>query len=340
MKILAFESSCDETSAAVVEDGRKVLSNIVNTQIDMHKLYGGVVPEMASRRHTEVIAQVAEESLREAGLRLDDIDAVAATVTPGLIGALLVGTNFAKGLSLALNLPFIPVHHVRAHIAANYLAFPELTPPFLALSVSGGTSLLTDVRAYTDMEIIGGTRDDAAGEVFDKVARVLGIGYPGGAVIDKMAQNGDAKKYRLPRAEVEGSAFDFSFSGLKTACINLIHNSAQKNEQLDLDSLAASFSKAITDTLVPRAVSAAKMLGRKTIIAAGGVAANTMIRNELKRECEENGIAVYFPPLNLCGDNGAMVGSQAYYEYCAGNIGNLSQNSYATMEISKDVCRQ
>ena len=339
MNIFSFESSCDETSAAVVQDGRKILSNVVDTQIAMHTLYGGVVPEMASRRHAEVIVQVADEALRQAGLSLSDIDAVAATCGPGLIGALLVGTNFAKGLSLATGLPFIPIHHVRAHIAANYLAFPELKPPFLALSVSGGTSLLIAVKDYTDMEIIGGTRDDAAGEVFDKVARVLGIGYPGGAVMDKLAQNGDRTKYVLPRAEVDDSPLDFSFSGLKSASINLIHNAKQKGEEIDIPSFAASFSQAVTDTLVPRTLCAAKTLGYNTVIAAGGVAANSMLRRELTAKCEAEGISVFYPPLSLCGDNGAMVGAQAYYEYLAGNTGDLYQNSFATVPINKDICK-
>lgn len=339
MNIFSFESSCDETSAAVVQDGRKILSNVVNTQIAMHTLYGGVVPEMASRRHTEVIVQVAEEALGQANMTLSDIDAIAATCGPGLIGALLVGTNFAKGLSLATGLPFIPVHHVRAHIAANYLAFPELKPPFLALSVSGGTSLLIDVKDYTSMQIIGGTRDDAAGEVFDKVARVLGIGYPGGSVMDKLSQSGDSTKYPLPRAEVDDSPMDFSFSGLKSASINLIHNSRQKGEEIDIPSFAASFSQAVTDTLVPRTLCAARKLGYKTIIAAGGVAANSMLRRKLTAECEENGISVFYPPLSLCGDNGAMVGAQAYYEYLADNIGSLNQNSFATIAIDKDISK-
>ena len=337
MKILAFESSCDETAAAVVEDGRTVLSNVVSSQIEMHKLYGGVVPEIASRKHVEAITDVAERAVERAGIGLHDISAVAATCAPGLIGALLVGVSFAKSAALALDVPFIPVHHIRAHIAANYIAFPELEPPFTALSVSGGTSLIADVADYTDMRIIGATRDDAAGEAFDKIARVLGYPYPGGAAIDKLAQGGDCKKYKLPRADIKDAPFDFSFSGLKTAAINIIHNAEQKGEPIDKPALAASLCAAVCGELVPKAVAAAKSCGRKVIAAAGGVAANSVLRAELLRQAGQSGIKVYFPPLDLCGDNGAMVGAQAYYEYLAGNIGELSQNAFATLDISKNI---
>ena len=252
MKILAFESTCDETAVAVVEDGRKVLSDAIASQADLHALYGGVVPEIASRKHVECIAALTEQALQEAGCTRADIDAVAASYAPGLIGAVLVGLSFAKSVAFGLGVPLIPVHHIRGHIAANYLAFPDLNPPFLALAISGGNTLIVDVRDYTDMEIIGSTRDDAAGECFDKAARVLGIGYPGGAQIDALSKTGDPRRYPLPRAKVDGHPYDLSFSGLKTAVINLAHNAVQKGETLDLPSLAASLCQAVSDSLVSR----------------------------------------------------------------------------------------
>ena len=251
MNILAFESSCDETAAAVVRDGRTVLSDVIASQADMHAVYGGVVPEIASRKHVEAIAGLADQALARAGLTRADIDAVAVTYAPGLIGALLVGVNFAKAAAYGLGVPLIPVHHVRGHIAANYITHPELEPPFVCLCVSGGNTMLVDVRDYTDMAILGATRDDAAGECFDKVARVLGIGYPGGAPMDALAQGGDDRRYELPRAHVADAPLDMSFSGLKTAVLNLTHNAAQKGETLDLPGLAASFAAAVSDTLVP-----------------------------------------------------------------------------------------
>ncbi|MDE7262033.1 MAG: tRNA (adenosine(37)-N6)-threonylcarbamoyltransferase complex transferase subunit TsaD [Oscillospiraceae bacterium] len=333
MNILAFESSCDETAAAVVQDGRRVLSDAILSQADMHALYGGVVPEIASRKHVEAIAALADKALADAGLTRQEIDAVAVTYGPGLIGALLVAVNFAKSAAYALRKPLIPVHHLRGHIAANYLAFPELEPPFLALCISGGNSMIVDVAGYTGMTILGATRDDAAGECFDKIARVLGLPYPGGKPMEELALGGDPEKYPLPRAKVSGNDLDMSFSGLKTAAVNLIHNAQQKGGELDRSSLAASVAAAISGELVPRTMEAARRTGRTTLVAAGGVAANRTIRGDLERACRENGIRLYLPPLSLCGDNGAMIGSQAYYEYLAGNRGDAALNAYANLEI-------
>ena len=333
MKILAFESSCDETAVAVVRDGRHVLSDAILSQADMHAIYGGVVPEIASRKHIEAIAGLTDKALADAGISKGDIDAVAVTYGPGLIGALLVGVNFAKAAAYALDRPLIPVHHLRGHIAANYIAFPELEPPFLALCISGGNSMLVDVRGYTDMSILGATRDDAAGECFDKIARVLGLPYPGGLPMQELAEGGDSTKYPLPRAKVAGNDLDMSFSGLKTAAVNLIHNAQQKGEPLDRASLAASVAAAISDELIPRAMEAARRCGHHTLVAAGGVAANKRIRGDLERACREQGLRLYLPPLRLCGDNGAMIGSQAYYEYLAGARADMSLNAYANLEI-------
>ena len=334
MLILAVESSCDETAVAVVEDGRRVLADKIASQADMHAIYGGVVPEIASRKHVEVISQLAEAALKEAGVSRRDLDAVAVTYAPGLIGAVLVGVNFAKSVAYALGLPLIPVHHVRGHIAANYIAFPELEPPFLALAISGGNTLIVDVKTYTDMEVIGATRDDAAGECFDKAARVLGLPYPGGAPMDALAQKGTAGTYDLPRAHVSGSAFDMSFSGLKTAVVNLAHNAAQAGKELDKASLALDFTNAVSEMLVPRAVAAAEKCGRDTIAAAGGVAANSIIRADLQRACAQHGLQLFVPPLSLCGDNAAMIGCQGYYEYLDGHRAETDLNAYATRDIA------
>ena len=335
MKILAFESSCDETAVAVVEDGRKVLSDAIASQVDIHALYGGVVPEIASRKHVEVIAALTEQALQEAGCTREDIDAVATTYAPGLIGAVLVGLSFAKSMAFSLGVPLIPVHHIRGHIAANYLAFPELEPPFLALAISGGNTLIIDVRDYTDMVILGATRDDAAGECFDKAARVLGLPYPGGAPMDKLAQQSRGGVYKLPHAHVDGAELDMSFSGLKTAVVNLGHHAQQVGEELDRTALARDFAQAVSDELVPRVMKAAQMTGRKTIVAAGGVAANSVIRGDLERACAAQGCRLYLPPLRLCGDNGAMIGAQGYYEYLAGSTAGMELNAYATRDIAE-----
>ena len=333
MKILAFESSCDETAVAVVEDGRKILTDQIFSQADLHAVYGGVVPEIASRCHVESISILAQRAIERAGITRADIDAVAVTYAPGLIGAVLVGVNFAKACALALGVPLIPVHHIRGHIAANYLAYPELEPPFLCLAISGGNTILVDVRGYTDMKIIGATRDDAAGECFDKTARVLGLPYPGGRPMEELSKGGDDCKYTFPIGHVEGSPYDMSFSGLKTAVINLVHNAQQKGEEIDRASLAASFAKAVSDSLVPRTMMAAKELGYDKIVVAGGVAANSRIRADFKAAAEKRGYQLYIPPLKLCGDNGAMIGAQAYYEFLSGVRGGSDLNAYATMDL-------
>ncbi len=332
MKILAIESSCDETSVAIVED-RTVLSNIVSTQIEEHKIYGGVVPEIASRRHTEAISAVCDEALKEAGLTYDDIEAVAVTFAPGLIGALLVGVNFAKGLALSLGVPLIPVHHLRSHIAANYLAHPDLKPPFLCLLVSGGNTVIAKVESYTKFEIIGQTRDDAAGECFDKVARQMGLSYPGGVTLDKIATEADHQRYPLPHPKVTGGELDFSFSGLKTAVINLVHNSNQKGVEIDVPVLCATVRQRVCDLLIKNTMAAAEKTGYTKIAVAGGVSANSELRRRLDEECKQKGYSLYYPPLKYCGDNAAMVGAQAIYEYLDGNIGDCSLNATATLPI-------
>ena len=333
MKILAFESTCDETAVAVVEDGRKILTDQIFSQADLHAVYGGVVPEIASRCHVESISLLAQRAIEAAGIGKDEIDAVAVSYAPGLIGAVLVGVNFAKAVSLALNVPLIPVHHIRGHIAANYLAYPELEPPFLCLAISGGNTLLVDVKDYTEMEILGQTRDDAAGECFDKTARVLGLPYPGGKPIDDLSKGGDDSKYVFPIGHVADHPYDMSFSGLKTAVINLVHNAEQKGEELDRASLAASFTKAVSDSLVPRTIAAAREKGRDKLVVAGGVAANSRIRADFKAAAEENGLTLFVPPLRLCGDNGAMIGAQGYYEFLAGTRAQSDLNAFAIMDL-------
>lgn len=333
MKILAIESSCDETAAAVVEDGRKVISSVVASQVEEHKLYGGVVPEIASRRHAEAIVPVVKSSLEQAGLTLKEIDALAVTYAPGLIGALLVGVNFAKGLSLSTGLPLVPTHHLRSHIASNYISNPELKPPFLCLVVSGGHSHIVMVEDYTKMRIIGKTRDDAAGEAFDKAARTMGMPYPGGIALDKVAEEGNPLAFKLPRPTVSGSKYDFSFSGLKTAVINLIHNSAQKGIELNKADVCASFRYAVVDCLKTNFLKAAEDLKVDKLVIAGGVSANRLLRSTLDEECKKRGLAFYMPEKSLCGDNAAMVGSQGYYEFLSGNIAGTDLNAFATMSI-------
>lgn len=332
MKILAIESSCDETACSVVEDGRKIISNVVATQIDEHKLYGGVVPEIASRRHCENITGVCDEALEQAAVKLTDCDAVAVTYAPGLIGALLVGVNFAKALALAANKPLIPVHHIKGHIAANYIAHSELVPPYLCLVASGGHSHIIRVEDYTEFKTIGRTLDDAAGEAFDKAARSMGFPYPGGVHIDKAARSGDPKRYRLPIPKTE-NPYDFSFSGLKTAVINLVHNAEQKGEKIGVNDLAASFQRTVCDILTSRFIKAALDNGYKTVALAGGVAANSGLREALSKEAEIHGMKLYIPPVSLCGDNAAMIGSQAYYEYLAGNLSDSSLNAVASLRL-------
>ena len=334
MKILAFESTCDETAVAVVEDGRKILTDQICSQADLHAVYGGVVPEIASRCHIEAISLLTEKAIQEAGITKKDIDAVAVSFAPGLIGAVLVGVNFAKACAMALNVPLIPVHHIRGHMAANYLAYPELEPPFLCLAISGGNTLLAEVKDYTDMRIIGCTRDDAAGECFDKTARVLGLPYPGGKPMDDLAKGGDDKKYVFPQSHVGDNPYDMRFSGLKTAVINLVHNAEQKGEEIDRSALAASFTRAVSDSLVPRAMKAIEELGYNKLVIAGGVAANSVIRRDFTEAAEKRGIQLFIPPLRLCGDNGAMIGAQGYYEYLAGHTAGTDLNAYASMDIN------
>ena len=333
MNILAVESSCDETAVAIVKDGRQVLCDCIASQVALHREYGGVVPEIASRKHIEAIYALADQALAETGLTREEVDAVAVTYAPGLIGAVLVGVNFAKAAAMAMGKPLIPVHHIRGHIAANYIAYPELKPPFLCLVVSGGHTMIIEVKDYTEMRILGTTLDDAAGECFDKVGRVLGMPYPGGAALDKMAQQGDDKKYDLPRSRPGANPYDMSFSGLKTAALNLIHHAEQVGEELDIPSLCASFTAAVSDTLVPRMAQALKETGLKKVAVAGGVAANSRIRRDVLAAAEELGAEVYLPPLSLCGDNASMIGAQAYYEFQAGNTADMSLNAYATKSI-------
>ena len=333
MLIMSVESSCDETAVALVEDGRHVLTDQIFSQADLHAIYGGVVPEIAARSHVEVISHLADRALEVANVRRSDINAVAATYAPGLIGAVLVGVNFAKSAALALGVPLIPVHHVRGHIAANYIAYPELEPPFLCLAISGGNTLIVHVKDYTDMEILGATRDDAAGECFDKTARVLGLGYPGGKPLDDLSKTGDDTKYALPHPYIGENPYDMSFSGLKTAIINLVHHAEQIGEDLDKASLAASFCRAVSDSLVPRTMAAAQQLGLKKIAVAGGVAANSRIRRDFTLAAERAGVQLFIPPMKLCGDNAAMIGCQGYYEFLAGHTADSSLNAYANMEL-------
>ena len=336
MKILAIESSCDETAAAVVEDGRKVLSSIVASQVEEHRLYGGVVPEIASRRHAEAITPVVKQALSQADVTLAQLDAIAVTHAPGLIGALLVGVNFAKGLSLSTGLPLVPTHHLRSHIASNYISNPELKPPFLCLVVSGGHSHIVMVEDYTKMKIIGRTRDDAAGEAFDKAARTMGMPYPGGIMLDKVAEDGNPHAFKLPRPVVHDAPYDFSFSGLKTAVINLIHNTAQKGEEINRADVCASFRYAVVNCLSTNFLKAADDLGVNKLVIAGGVSANSLLRRTLEEECLRCGRQFFKPDKSLCGDNAAMVGSQGYYEYLSGNTADANLNAYATMSIENN----
>ena len=331
MLILGIESSCDETSAAVVRDGRMMLSNIVATQIDEHRLYGGVVPEIASRRHIENIIPVTEAALTEAGVTMDDIGAVAVTYAPGLIGALLAGLSFAKGLCYASGKELVPVHHLRGHVASLYLTYPELEPPFVALAVSGGHTHMILVKDYTSFEVLGRAVDDAAGEAFDKVARTLGLPYPGGPEISKLAAGGDPTTYKLPDPHTSGE-FDVSFSGLKTACLNIVNTSAMKGEELRRADLAAAFEQKVTDILSRRLITAAEGYGLPACVC-GGVSVNGELQRKCREAAGEKGIPFYAPDRKLCGDNGAMIAAAGYYEYLAGTRGGLDQNAYATKEI-------
>ncbi len=333
MILLGIESSCDETAAALVEDGRTILSSVIASQVEEHKIYGGVVPEIASRRHSEAIVGVVQEALSQAGKSLADLDSIAVTYAPGLIGALLVGVNFAKGLALSTGLPLIPVHHLRGHIASNYLSSPGLEPPFLCLVVSGGHSHIVQVEDYTKLKILGRTRDDAAGEAFDKAARAMGIPYPGGVEMDRIAEEGNPAAYKLPHPHVEGAPLDFSFSGLKTAVLNLLNNARQKGEEISVPDLCASYRRAVVSCLTENFFQAAEMTGAKTLAAAGGVSANRLLRRELERLAGERGLPLYLPDKSLCGDNAAMIASQGYYEFLAGNTAGMDLNACAQRTI-------
>ncbi len=323
--ILAIESSCDETAAAVVRDGREVLSNIIASQIEIHKKFGGVVPEVASRNHLEAVNPVIEEALNTAGVSFDDIDYVAVTYAPGLVGALLVGVSAAKAISYALNKPLIGVHHIRGHICANFIEHPELEPPFVCLVASGGHSHIVYVRDYTEFEIMGQTRDDAAGEAFDKVARVLGLGYPGGPKIDALAKCGNENAVSFKKVSFGNDSYDFSFSGIKTGVINYCHNVEQKGEKINPADVAAGFQKSVCEVMVDNLLSAADAKNCKTVALAGGVACNTRLRDELKKRA--NGFKVYYPSPVLCTDNAAMIGCSAYYEMLSGNFADMSLNA-------------
>lgn len=333
MKVLSIETSCDETAAAVVEDGREVLSSVIASQVEEHKLYGGVVPEIASRRHAEAIVPVVQKALDDAKLNMNSIDAIAVTHAPGLIGALLVGVNFAKGLSLAADKPLVPTHHLRSHIASNYISHKELKPPFMCLVVSGGHSHIVMVEDYTKMKVIGRTRDDAAGEAFDKAARTMGMPYPGGIEMDRIAELGDAAAFKFPRPVVHDAPYDFSFSGLKTSVINLIHNMEQRGEPVPREDICASFRSAVVELLVSNFMKACEDYGVNTLVVAGGVSANSLLRKRLGEESAKRGFKFYKPDKSVCTDNAAMVGSQGYYEYLSGNIADLSLNAVATLPI-------
>ncbi|MCL2080162.1 MAG: tRNA (adenosine(37)-N6)-threonylcarbamoyltransferase complex transferase subunit TsaD [Oscillospiraceae bacterium] len=335
MIILSIETSCDETAIAVMRNGRETLSSELYSQADKHAIYGGVVPEIASRNHAATIGHLAELALKNAGIAKKDLDAIAVTAAPGLIGALLVGVSFAKGLAMALGIPLIPVHHIRGHIAANYIAYPELEPPFLCVIVSGGNSIIADVRGYTDIHIVGRSRDDAAGECFDKAARVLGLGYPGGPALDRLSAGGDDTLYALPSPAIDSAPYDMSFSGLKTAVVNIVHNAEQKGETIDTASLAASLAKTVSTILVPRVVLAAKEFSRSKIAIAGGVAANSRIRADFLEAAEKHNLTLFTPPLALCGDNAAMIGCQGFYEYRAGVCAGMNLDARATMNVSE-----
>lgn len=333
--ILAIESSCDETAASVVKNGRTILSNVISSQIELHKLYGGVVPEIASRKHIEKISQVIEEALEEAEVTLDDLDAVGVTYGPGLVGALLVGVAEAKAISYAKKLPLVGVHHIEGHVSANYIEHPDLEPPFMCLIVSGGHTHLVIVKDYGEFEILGRTRDDAAGEAFDKVARAIGLGYPGGPKIDKLAKEGNAEAIQFPKAKLESGPYDFSFSGVKSAVLNYINKCKMQGEEFDRADLAASFQKAVVDTLVEKAVKAAKEYHMDKLAIAGGVASNSALRGAMENACKKEGIQFYYPSPIFCTDNAAMIGVAAYYEYQKGTRHGLDLNAVPNLKLGE-----
>lgn len=333
IKILGIETSCDETSAAVVADGRNVLSNVISSQTDLHSEYGGVVPEIASRRHVELILPVIDSALSKAGVGLSDIDGIAVTYGPGLVGALLVGVSAAKAIAAALNKPLLGVHHIEGHIAANYISHSDLEPPFVCLVVSGGHSHIVLVKDYLDFEILGRTRDDAAGEAFDKIARVLGLGYPGGPAIDRWAKEGDPRAVHFPRVKFHDAPYDFSFSGLKTAVINHINHLNQKGEDIPTADICASFQQAVIDVLVDHTISAAKENKIDRICLAGGVASNSLLRETMSRRAKENGMISLYPPPVLCTDNAAMIASAGYYSFIAGEFADYTLNAIPYLGI-------
>lgn len=335
IRILAIESSCDETAAAVVLNGRRVLSNVISSQIDLHTLYGGVVPELASRKHMEQINQVIREALSEANLTLDEIDAIGVTYGPGLVGALLVGVAEAKAISFAKNIPLVGVHHIEGHICANYIENPDLVPPFGCLVVSGGHTHLVHVKEYGEYEIIGKTRDDAAGEAFDKVARVVGLGYPGGPKIDKLAKEGNPHAIQFPRAKIDGAEYDFSFSGLKSAVLNYVNHCEMKGIEIHKADLVASFQQAVVDVLVNHAIKAAKEFHFEKLAIAGGVASNSALRNAMESACEKEGIQFYHPSPIYCTDNAAMIGTAAYYEYISGTRSGWDLNAVPNLRLGE-----
>ena len=338
MLILGIESSCDETSVAVVKDGRDVLSNVVLSQADIHAKYGGVVPEIASRAHTEGIYSLCEDALQKASISLYDINAIAATYAPGLIGALLVGLNFGKALAYKLNVPLIPVHHIRGHVASAYLEDKKLEPAFLAFVASGGHTSIIEVSGYTQFKLLGMTRDDAIGEAFDKIARAMGLPYPGGAEVEKIARSGNKESIKIPTAKVSGSELDFSFSGIKTHIINYINTNKQKYGISELSeeekcNIAASFTENVTQAILTRIRRGIELTEHKKLVCAGGVMANAYIRNALKNLCEDMGVDIYIPDRKYCGDNAAMIAAQGFYEYMSGNIAELNLNAFASMSV-------
>ncbi len=333
LAVLAIESSCDETAAAVVLDGRDVRSNIISSQIETHKLYGGVVPEIASRQHLTNVNWVVDSALEEAGASMDDIDVIGVTYGPGLVGALLIGLATAKAYALACGKPLVGVNHIAGHISANFIEHPELEPPFMALVVSGGHTNLVEVRSYTDFHVLGGTRDDAVGEAYDKVARVLGLGYPGGPLIDKIAKEGDPEAVHFKRVYLEKGSLDFSFSGIKTGVLNYINSEKQAGREIHVPDVAAGFQAAVLDVIVDKTMSAAKDLGKDKIVMAGGVAANSRLREMMQQQCDKNGIALYRPSPILCTDNAAMIGCAAYYKYMAGGTDGLDLDAIPNLEL-------
>lgn len=337
--ILGIESSCDETAASVIKNGRYIMSNVISSQIDLHKKYGGVVPEIASRKHVELIMPVVHQALEEAGVSLKEIDAIGVTYGPGLVGALLVGLTAAKAIAFAANKPLVGVHHIEGHIAANYLQEPELEPPFICLVASGGHSHIVHVKGYSEFEILGQTRDDAAGEAFDKISRAIGLGYPGGPLIDKNALIGNSKAIQFPRVTFEDGSLDFSFSGLKTAVLNYLNRMEQTGEQISIPDVAASFQQAVVDVLVRNTITAAKMKNIDKIAIAGGVAANTQLRKDMKEKAEKQGIKVMYPGLILCTDNAAMIGCAAYYEFINEKRAGMDLNAVPGLKLSTSISK-